>query len=865
MPISKYIPLLPIVLVLAGCGGGGGGGSGSSGDGSEAVTPEPEPVELPESFTVSGSINIANNLAVDSDNNNPEALNEANNQFFSAQAISNPVTLGGYVSVVGAGEPGALTAEGDEDDYFRLDMLEGQSVTLLVAEFQQADADLYLYDEAGRIIDFSILGGRVETLTIPRDGTYTVNVFAYSGATNYVLAIGNSTLVPALTAPMHSEIIPWQVVVRQHRGASNRRTVGRGMRIKSGRQERGQLMAFTGNSLATIESHRRMAGTRVHEHLAHDPELLARWQTLITVKALQGEDDIVLAEPNYRVRAMATPDDPAYASQWHYPLINLPSAWDITTGSPDVTVAVIDTGILSGHSDLQGQIVAGYDFIADPRSAADGDGIDPDPQDPGDGGNLGNSSFHGTHVAGTIAASSNNGRGVAGVAWNVGLMPLRVLGVDGGNTYDVEQAIRYAAGLENDSGTVPAKTADVINLSLGGSSYISSTQTLLNEVHARGITVVAAAGNEASNAAVYPAAYDGVISVSAVDAQRKATSYSNYGSQIDVAAPGGDNGVDITGDGYPDGILSTGASVSASGLDYVYSFLNGTSMASPHIAGVVGLMKSVNPNLRPADIDSLLQQGVLTDDLGATGRDDRYGHGLINAQAAVVAALNAAGASPADDPRLSTTSPTLNFGSHIDQLELVLQNSGKGELVLLSVGTSQPWLQISSLDTSQQGLGRYQVSVDRSELPQGIYRGEINAISSVNTLTTEVLLSVEDDSSSGDIGLVYLLLIDTSSGEPVDQYVVSSNRGRFEFEFRDVPPGNYQILAGTDADNDLFICDPGEACGAYLTIDQPIEIDLDTDLGDLQFSVDYQVNIPAISSLNDAVPTIRRKGKSRNL
>jgi serine protease len=864
--MTTYFHMLPLALalVLAGCGGGGGGGGGSNAAAPEpAPEPEPDPVEVPATFTVSGTINIASNLAVDSDNNNPEWLNKANNDFLSAQAISNPVTLGGYVSVPGAGEPGALTPAGDEEDFFRLDMLKGQSVTLLVAEFQQADADLYLYDEAGRVIDFSILGGRVETLTIPQDGTYAVNVSAYSGATNYVLAIGSSNFAPAHAAPLHSEVIPWQVVVRQHRGASNRRTVGRGMRIKAGRQERGQLMAFTASSPATTES-QQGAAARVRENLVHSPELLARWQTLMTVKALRGEDDIVLAEPNYRVRAMAMPDDPFYASQWHYPLINLPSAWDITTGSPDVTIAVIDTGILSGHSDLQGQIVGGYDFIADSLSSADGDGIDPNPQDPGDGSNLGNSSFHGTHVAGTIAARSNNGSGVAGVAWNVGLMPLRVLGVDGGSTYDVEQAIRYAAGLENDSGTVPAKTADVINLSLGSPAYINSTQAVINEVRARGVTVVAAAGNEASGAPVYPAAYDGVISVSAVDAQRRATSYSNFGSQIDVAAPGGDNGIDITGDGYPDGILSTGASVSANGLDYVYSFLIGTSMASPHVAGVVGLMKSVNPDLRPADIDSLLQQGVLTDDLGAAGRDNRYGHGLINAQAAVVAALNATGASPADDPRLITSSPILNFGNNHDQLELVLQNSGKGDLELLTIGTSQPWLQVASLDIDQRGLGRYQVSVDRSELPEGIYRGEINAISSVNTVTSEVLVSVQDGSSDGDIGLVYLLLIDTSSGEAVDQYVVSSNRGRFEFQFRDISPGSYQILGGTDADNDLFICDPGEACGAYLTIDQPIEIELDADLGDLQFPVDYQVNIPAISSLSDTVPAVHRKGNRRN-
>jgi serine protease len=186
-----------------------------------------------------------------------------------------------------------------------------------------------------------------------------------------------------------------------------------------------------------------------------DPDVRARWETLMAIKSLRRDPRIRHAEPNYRVNALATPNDQAYPLQWHYPLIGLPEAWDTTTGDPLVVVAVIDSGVLANHPDLAGQLVEGYDFISDPQNAADGDGIDPDPQDTAVGGGDAASSFHGTHVSGTVAARGGNLMGVAGSAYSSRVMPLRALGQDGGGTsYDVDQAVRYAAGLANDSGTV---------------------------------------------------------------------------------------------------------------------------------------------------------------------------------------------------------------------------------------------------------------------------------------------------------------------------------------------------------------------------------------------------------------------------
>ena len=882
----SWLPLA-LVLLFAGCGGGGS----SSRSSTTPVTPQPEPtpppVTAPSEFSISGTVSVSANLAADSDTNNPEATVISNNSLATAQTIANPSTIGGYVNQPGQGEPGALFTEGDTDDYFKIQLLAGQTITLLVANFERADADLYLYDASGQVVDFSVELGQIESLIIPADGTYTANVFAFSGATNYALAVGSSTSITstlrgAANAMSADKIIPWQAVILSQADtqaaniALNQSTLDAriGMRARTknpgarghglGQRQRTQLRRLHQSAVTAQQQRNRLGTAYGKKNQILDLQLQAGWETLITIKSLKADPQVIMAEPNYRVHAMNTPNDQAYPSQWHYPLISLPAAWDLTTGKPEVIVAVIDTGILAGHPDLAGQLVNGYDFIADPEQARDGTGIDPNPEDEGDGADLGNSSFHGTHVSGTIAATSNNGIGVAGVAWGARIMPLRVLGVDGGTSYDVDQAIRYAAGLANDSGTVPGQRADIINMSLGGAGFSQSTQALINEVTQAGVIIVAAAGNEATNAPGYPASYDGVISVSAVDSQRRAAPYSNSGSRIDIAAPGGDNGIDINGDGYPDGVLSTGGSVATSGtINFVYSFLNGTSMASPHVAGVMALMKSVNPDLTSADIDALLEAGDLSDDLGTTGRDNIFGHGLINAQRAVVAALSAAGSPPAQNPRVGASSTVLNFGSAGQSLSLTLQNIGQGDLGPVAVSVSEDWVQLRPESVNKNGIGSYLVTVDRANLTGGIYNAKISAVSKVNTVDIDILVSVVDQTTGGDVGLVYILLINEESQEVVAQFVASATNGLYPYRFNNIVRGTYEFFAGTDADNDLLICDAGEACGAYLTTDQPILIELESDLTGIEFPAEYRVAIPNVSSVSEAPKVAAQRGIRR--
>ncbi|MBD2091972.1 peptidase S8 [Microcoleus sp. FACHB-1515] len=303
-------------------------------------------------------------------------------------------------------------------------------------------------------------------------------------------------------------------------------------------------------------------------------------------------------EPNYIWTKDDIPNDPDYAKQWNLRSINVESAWNETHGQ-GVTVAVIDTGI-SPVPDLENtKIVAGYDFVSDREDATDDNG-------------------HGTHVAGTIAQSTNNEFGVAGIAYEAALMPLKVLGAGGGGTVaDIAEAIRFAA----DHG------ADVINMSLGGGGDTDLMREAIDYAHSKGVVIVAAAGNANSNAAAYPARYPNVIAVSALDPAGQKAEYSNYGAGVDIAAPGGGGTTEA------DGILQN--TIDPQTGESVFTSLQGTSMAAPHVAGVAALIKASGVQ-EPEAIAQILKQSarpIKDDEL------NYFGAGQLDADAAVKLAL----------------------------------------------------------------------------------------------------------------------------------------------------------------------------------------------------------------------------------
>lgn len=399
---------------------------------------------------------------------------------------------------------------------------------------------------------------------------------------------------------------------------------------------RGRLGAEHGLAMSTL----RINGLGAHiiklNRHAHVDELLA-----LAAKMKAEDPSIEYVEPDRMMYPMMTPNDTNYSSLWGMQGgaggIRANTAWDTTTGA-GVVVAVLDTGIRP-HADLAGQTVAGYDMIADTFVANDGTARDGDPSDPGDWSTAGqcgtgapasSSSWHGTHVAGTIGAKGNNSMGVIGVAFGAKVQAVRVLGRCGGYTSDIADGMIWASGGTVAGLPVNATPAKVINMSLGGGGACSVTsQSAIDSARSRNTTVVVAAGNSNENASnSNPANCAGVITVAAVGPTGGRAYYSNYGAVVDVAGPGGDQSA-----GSSNGILSTlNVGTTTPGADN-YAYYQGTSMATPHVAGVVALMYAVKPTATPDQIESALKSSARA--FPATC--SQCGTGIVDAPAAIVA------------------------------------------------------------------------------------------------------------------------------------------------------------------------------------------------------------------------------------
>ncbi|WP_164016151.1 S8 family serine peptidase [Pyxidicoccus trucidator] len=311
------------------------------------------------------------------------------------------------------------------------------------------------------------------------------------------------------------------------------------------------------------------------------------------------------AEPLMEVRASFTPNDPKYSEQWNLRMINMPTAWDRNHGK-GVVVAVLDTGIayedydeFKQVPDLKGaKFVKGFDFVNDDEHANDDHG-------------------HGTHVAGTIAQATNNNEGVAGVAFEATLMPVKVLNhFGGGTTADIADAIRFAAD----------KGANVINMSLGGGGYSQVMASAVEYARKKGVTVVAAAGNGGRARVEFPAAYPGAVAVSAVGPDGVLAPYSSYGKELDIAAPGGDKRRGDQG-----GILQNTIDP-RNPAQSVYASYQGTSMATPHVAAVAAMLYAAGAK-GPDEVEKALYAGAKK--MADQAWSEQYGHGLLNAEASL--------------------------------------------------------------------------------------------------------------------------------------------------------------------------------------------------------------------------------------
>lgn len=415
-----------------------------------------------------------------------------------------------------------------------------------------------------------------------------------------------------------AEFVPGQVIVKF------KSPTALTSRFANTRVSANQELPF-GMSLLTLDTPKTLGAT---DSTAATRQLVAQ---------LRAMPEVEFAHPNYLFQPSAVPNDPLYSRQWHYPAISLPQAWDVTTGSSGVRIAILDTGRTS-HPDLSGRWTAGLEYdAADQDGNAEDDGYV----------TQGFRAYwrHGTHVAGIAGGASNNGQGGAGICWGCQLMPVKVSGASGITFDSLVRGVNWAVN----------NGARVINMSLETSLACSQQEmaglrAAITAATNANVTVVSAAGNQAVNAAnTSPASCPGVISVAATDRNNALAPYSNFGA-VSLAAPGGGGSTQNyemygQGIGCPAdsdstftssllGAVSAWTTSPGAGNTHCYRHLSGTSMATPHVAGVVGLMVSVNPSLRPADILRILQSTAQA----LPGCQGQCGAGLVNAFAAVQAA-----------------------------------------------------------------------------------------------------------------------------------------------------------------------------------------------------------------------------------
>jgi len=396
------------------------------------------------------------------------------------------------------------------------------------------------------------------------------------------------------------------------------------------------------------------------------------------VHTLSEDPRVEYAELDYVVHATIAPNDTYFDQQWALSKIRAPVAWDQETGTSDPIIAIVDTGVDLSHPDLNAKIVPGWDFVNDDGSAQDDHG-------------------HGTHVAGIAAAETNNGQGVAGVSWGARLMPIKVLDENGdGYWSDVARGVRYACN----------HGAQIINLSLGGDNPSSTLEDALEQAYQDGCLIVAAAGNSARNQIDYPARYPEVIAVTATDRNDALASFSDYGPQAEVAAPG----VDIWSTLWP----------------HTYGWKQGTSMSTPYVSGLAALVWSACPQLDNSGVRGVLQSTAK--DLGAAGWDPKYGYGRIDAKNA----LEYAG----PPPTLTVSTNRMVFLADATRgpwpQMLVVSNGASCGSLEWTAGDDADWLSENPDEgqASSSQPGEIGVSVDKARLSPGIHNSTLTVDSS---------------------------------------------------------------------------------------------------------------------------------------
>jgi serine protease len=577
-------------------------------------------------------------------------LRRTNDSFASAQPLTAPALIAGSLGA------GAIAGHVDRDDLFRVALRRGETVQLATGQRgDAAAAELLVFDAGRNLVAAATERETQRCVRISEDGTYFVNIslpvepapgVAAEGTYRLRIGDGSPASCPYSTG-RDGGLVAGELIVRARPSgfaplarAATRLPAPELLRLPPRAHRNATLGALSHGGTSAPRRSDRHAGEQLPMKTAALLDTLDHASSL----SASGQYEYVVAN---RVHASLQtlvggfpPNDPYYRfnQRWHFEQVGLGEAmnWLVALApQPSLRpiVAVIDSGVVLEHPDLTNQLLPGCDFTETPAICGATAGQDPR-EDPGERG------FHGTSVAGVIAAETFNSAFGASVAPMAQVLPLRT-GDTVHSESDVIQAMRYAAGLSNSSGTLLARPVDVINLSLGSiakGDCSAPMRDTVAAVRAAGVVVVAAVGNGAKeNEAIRsPARCEGVIAVGASTTIRTRAAYSNCGPELKVLAPGGDSSTSQYGAHY---VYTTTASKGSPGSRPPgFAGYTGTSFAVPHVAGVVALMRWVNPSLTPTQVDTLISSGAVVEDLGPTGRDDETGYGLIDAFKAVKAA-----------------------------------------------------------------------------------------------------------------------------------------------------------------------------------------------------------------------------------
>lgn len=411
--------------------------------------------------------------------------------------------------------------------------------------------------------------------------------------------------------------------------------------------------------------------------------------------ALAKNPNITFVEENFLAQSATIPNDPSFPSQWHHAKIMSASAWEFGTGSSAVPIAIIDSGVDPDHPDLMAKLVSGYNFVANNTDTHDVLG-------------------HGTAVAGSAGALSNNAVGVAGVAWNNPIMPLVVLDSSDYATYsNIARAIIYAV----DNG------AKVLNISIGGSSYSYTLDDAVNYAWNKGALVFSSAANYNTSTPYYPAACTNAVAVAATDSADNKASFSNYGDWISITAPG--------------------VSILTTNNGGGYGAWSGTSFSSPITAGLAALIWSINPQLSNQQILDILERTA--DDLGATGFDSTFGNGRINAYRAMMETLNFQPVVDTEDPSVTLTSPVNNAAvsgsvaitASATDNEAVAKVEFRINGMLFATDSSAPFA--ATWNAASAASGYYVIEAKATDSS-----GNVSAADSVQVVIEEVVVLVDN-------------------------------------------------------------------------------------------------------------------------